>query len=199
MSVPAFNTYDIPEEAHEVAGGTLNERQIETMCAIQDWPTEKGGLGGWRHFRNACKQWWGNAEDNPVIWKAGGNTNYWLEDQVRSLVSREYETKVGNTRVRFISWTGCGAAGKTFASGLFGTLFWLYRPQETCVILTSTSKAAIRRRVWPVIQRLHDSMWLGDTGRAYRFGNLVESKTMWQWRRGDDKRGILAVAVERGE
>lgn len=178
--------------------GHMSQRQIETACWWYDRPLGEGGRGGLNHFKRAYKHYWSNPEDQPIVWNYNTIRNDWLETQIESLVSRQYEIRDGNTRSRFISWTGCGTSNKTTTSALFGTMFWLAKPSETTVILTSTSKSSIRRRVWPVIQRLYDSMCLSDIQRKDR-GNLVDSKTMWQLKKGDDKHGIFAVAVEQGE
>lgn len=174
------------------------QRKIENYCWFYDRPLGLGGKGGLNHFKRACKHYWSNPEEFPIVWNHGVIRNDWLETAIESLVCRQYEQRDGKIRSRFITWTGCGTSGKTFASGLFATMFWLAAPADTSVVLTSTSKAAIRRRVWPVIQKLYDSLCLSDIKRRER-GNLVDSKTMWQVRKGDDKHGIFAVAVEQGE
>ncbi len=49
----------------------------------------------------------------------------------------------------------------------------------------------VRRRIWPVIQELYNSA-------AEQVGNLVDSKTTLQARKGDDKHGIFAIAIKDG-
>jgi hypothetical protein len=93
---------------------------------------------------------------------------------------------------QWVSWTGCAASGKTFASALYSLVWWLADPLHSSVILTSTTAKMIRKRAWANIQTL----WRTSNGQFP--GNMVDSKTTLQSVKGDDKAAIFAVAVLDG-
>lgn len=142
----------------------INDLEIELFCFA------KGvGLTRFEHCRNIIAVLWPKTE-----W------NDWLEDQVRSLCEHQN-----------VSWIGCATSGKTYAFGLYAMVWWLADPLSSTVILTSTTGKMIRRRIWPVIQKLYRS------APGYP-GNMVDSRTMLQCRKGDDKSAIFAIAVAEG-
>ena len=152
------------------------------------------GLGKYEHLKRALYY------RHPWIFEKTdqcpeSSWNPWLAMQLKSLCDPRWDVKVGDTSVRFVSWTGCGAAGKTFASGLFAHMWWRAAPMKSSVTLTSTSKQAIGQRVWPVIQRMHRESLSIKTGKPENFGNLVDSMKKLQAERGDDKHAIHALAV----
>jgi hypothetical protein len=147
----------------------LSQLEIELYCFKTNWPSEKGGLGAYRHYRNALKMIWPNIESHE--WMSWGHQSL-CEHTVNA-------------------WIGCAAAGKTFSAGVFAMMFWACDPLETAVILTSTTGKMVRKRIWPVIQELFH----GVKGFP---GNLVDSKTTLQAQKGDDKHGIFALAVREG-
>lgn len=147
-----------------------------------------GGLTRAEHFIAFCKINWPGIDSNP-----------WLERQMKSL----WREDVGNPRLgrvrRFESWVGCGSAGKTFGAGLAACGWWSADPYHSIVVLTSTTKEQIRRRVWPVIQNLQHEYGDAIAGRRIDFGYMQESRTMVQVEKGDDKHAIYAMAVAHGE
>jgi len=142
---------------------------IELSCFRRSWPKEKGGLGQYGHLCNAIKIIWPG-----LIW------HDWLHRTLLSLCT--YKTN---------AFTGCGSASKTFNAGLFGLVFWLADPGNTTVIFTSTTGKMVRKRIWPVIQKLYANY--PDCP-----GNMIDSKTALQASKGDDKHGIFALAVREG-
>lgn len=144
--------------------------EVELLCFKNNHRRERGGLGPYMHFKNACN----------IIWK-DLKWNDWMSWGLKNLC--EHSTN---------AWTGCGAAGKTYLVGLYGFIFWLADPTRTSVILVSTTGKMVRRRIWPVIQELYNSA--ANLG----IGNLVDSKTTLQASKGDDKHGIFAIAVKEG-
>jgi hypothetical protein len=80
-------------------------------------------------------------------------------------------------------------------------LWWLSAPKQSSVILTSTTGKSIRRRIWPVIQQLYQTAEVNKKTIALQTGfpgNMVDSKTMLQAEKGDDKHGLFAIAVREG-
>ena len=105
----------------------------------------------------------------------------WLERQIESLCDHSW-----------ISWTGCAASGKTYASSLYALVWWLADPSHSSVILSSTTAKMIRKRSWSNIQQL----W--RTSSSKFVGNMVDSKTTLQSVKGDDKNAIFGIAVLDG-
>lgn len=144
---------------------------IELHCFRIGRSVEKGGLGPFGHFRNVVRMLWPKLQ-----W------HEWLTDRARGLC--DYPSS---------AWVGCAAAGKTFDAALFGLVFWLADPERTSVILTSTTGKMVRKRIWPIIRELYERESKGGLP-----GNMVDSKTTLQAKKGDDKHGVFAIAVREG-
>lgn len=148
-----------------VSSNKLNDLEVELAC----W--NKGiGKGPYFHFRNAAKMLYPKR-----IWHS------WSEWRLPYLASRSYN-----------SWTGCASCGKTDDALFFAFLWWLKMPCDSAVILTSTTGKMIRKRGWPVIQKMVED-WPGP----FPF-NMVDSKMTLQFKKGDDKHSISAIAVAEG-
>lgn len=129
--------------------------------------------------------------------------NEWLDREIDSLCNEEGLHATSRSSKKFVSWTGCGAGGKTFAAGLWATTWWMASPHNSTAILVSTTKDMIRRRVWPVVQRLYHEAH-DPKGNHIEIGHLIDSQTRLQYmqpgrKRGDDKNSIFALAVKSGE
>jgi hypothetical protein len=146
-----------------------NPLTIELYAFAQRRSVEKGGLGTYKHFKNISSVFWPK-----MIW------HDWKRDRIETFCNNHFN-----------HWTGSAASGKTFDAGHLAMTFWAADPSNTAVILTSTSAKMVRKRIWPVIQELYQSC----PGFP---GNMVDSKTMLQSRKGDDKHGIFALAVGEG-
>ena len=148
----------------------VSELEVELYAFREGISLDEGGLGRYQHFKNATNLIWPD-----MIW------NPWLERQIESLCENDW-----------VSWTGCAASGKTYASSLYALVWWLADPQHSSVILTSTTAKMIRKRAWANIQQL----WRSSTAKFP--GNMVDSKTTLQATKGDDKSAIFAIAVLDG-
>lgn len=166
----------------------LQDWEIELACFRDGRSKERGGLGRLGHLKKVARAYFPTIEWNP-----------WLEDQLESLCNDSYAHRHGNSTVRCINWTGCGAAGKTHSAGFFAVLWWLASPQNSSVTLTSTSKTAIGQRVWPVVQKLVAEAVDPATDGPFSIGHLVDSMKVLQAKKGDAKHAIHALAVEKGE
>jgi len=107
--------------------------------------------------------------------------NTWLERQARSMCDNQ-----------FVSWTGCAASGKTFCGALYAVVWWICQYDVSAVVLTSTTKGMLRKRMWSEVQKLFTTMEKNPPG------NMVDSKTVWQSVKGDEKNAIFGLAVKDG-
>lgn len=174
-------------------------RDIEMQAFAQYDLTSKTKPREW-HFWQYVKRVWPNISINP-----------WLERGVEALCSDKYAYRVGDTVVRAVSFAGCAASGKTFLSGFYGVAWWLPVQDQSILILTSTTRQSLRRRVWPIVQQMReDARHLpydeisecaknASTATKLIIGHMIESKTMVQATKGDDKHAIFAMPVAKGE
>jgi hypothetical protein len=112
-----------------------------------------------------------------VVW------NSWLDRMLKSWC--EYN---------WITWTGPAASGKSLAASVFGLEYWMEDPTGTSVILASTTKGALARRLWYYVQDLHSKI----PAEAGSKGDPIYSEYLVRWRVGDKKNGLFGVAVEDG-
>lgn len=87
---------------------------------------------------------------------------------------------------------GAANSAKTFNVASFAVVWWLAYPDISSVTFVSTSIAALRKRGWAEIQKCRTQIQ-GPT-----VGNFVDSKMLWQIKKGDDKHSIMGRAVEQG-
>lgn len=151
-------------------GHPVSSLEVELYAFRLGLGPDEGGLGRYEHFKNAANLIWPE-----IIW------NPWLERQLESLCENDW-----------VSWTGCAASGKTYASSIYALIWWLSDPTHSSVILSSTTAKMIRKRAWANIQQL----WRTSNGQFP--GNMVDSKTTLQATKGDDKNAIFAIAVLDG-
>lgn len=165
----------------------LDDLTLELLAMQLGHRPEDGGLGRYGHFRVVCQMLFPWLEWNP-----------WLEWECQRLL--EFPG-AGQARVRrhAVALTGCGAAGKTFGVTLVAVVWWLCDPANSSVVLTSTEKSVIRRRMWPVVDKLYKGMVQPGTTKPMMFGHFVDSMTKWNATKGDDLHGVTAVAVAKGD
>ena len=148
----------------------LKDIELELYAFRINHRIENGGLGAFKHFKNAANLLWPS-----LIW------NPWLDKQIESLCENQW-----------VCWAGCGASGKTYSASLYSMVYFLADPAQTSVILTSTTAKMIRKRGWPVIQELY------RTCKGGYPAHMVDSKTTLQAVRGDDKHAIFSIPVLDG-
>jgi hypothetical protein len=172
----------------------LNDLELEYWCFKRSHPTDKGGLGKYRHFLNISRM---------VLPET--KFHDWSRIQIQSLCSTEYAVQIGSVIHRYVYWPGCAAAAKTFSSAHYAFLWWLASPMTSTVILTSTSGKMVKTRIWPKIQdffyqarkTLSDKFKVDES--LIKTGNLLDSQTILQREKGDSLRAIMALSVEPGE
>jgi hypothetical protein len=126
-------------------------------------------------YRKRAIQMLWKGED--VVWCS------WIERMLRSWC-----------QYNWITWTGPAASGKSMAASIFALEYWMEDPSATSVILASTTKGALARRLWYYVQDLHAKI----PTEAGSKGDPVYSEYLIRWRQGDKKNGIFGIAVEDG-
>ncbi len=95
------------------------------------------------------------------------------------------------------TWTGlsgCGSSAKTFNVVSFACLWWQMDPENSSVILCSTTTKALKKRGWREVQRFFSEI----CSREGMVGNFVDSQMVWQSSKGDNRNAITGIAVEEG-
>lgn len=165
--------------------------ELEQWCFLNRWPTEHGGLGRFRHFKNMAKMVWPEVSWNP-----------WLSDQIRELCNDETAVISGDVYIKTVAMTGAAAAGKSFSAGFFAMAWWRCLPMESCVVVCSTQKDMLKKRVWDPISNFHVTAIDPRSKKLHQMGRLIDSRTKIVWEdalRSDEKHGIFGLAVAGGE
>ena len=148
----------------------FTQLQYDMLSFVHYQGLQKARCTRYDNFRNIVAILWPT-----IAW------NIWRERQIKSLCDNE-----------FVSWTGCAASGKTFAGALYSTVWWICQPDVSAVVLTSTTKGMLRKRMWSEVQKLYSNMEWNPPG------NMVDSKTVWQAVKGDEKNAVFGLAVKDG-
>lgn len=157
----------------------------ELLAFQHNQTPEKGGLGRYWHLRNAIdllhneplRQWalehkrpYDVRKDDAFIW------NDWSELMMQTFCEWQW-----------VSVTGPNGSYKSGCGAMYALMAWLASPDNTIVILTSTSVPGLKKRIWKDIVRYHRA--LGSVG------NIVQSETKIQFTKGSDESGIFGVAT----
>tara|TARA_R110000868_G_scaffold64854_5_gene194631 strand:- start:7248 stop:9005 length:1758 start_codon:yes stop_codon:yes gene_type:complete len=90
--------------------------------------------------------------------------------------------------------TGPGSAGKTMGAAIYALLFFMCDPENSGVLISSTTMRGLRQRIWSDIKRFYNLL-----PKQLKAWNLVDQPfPALQPCRGDLKHGIIGVAVEQG-
>lgn len=100
----------------------------------------------------------------------------------------------------FTSWIGCAASGKTNDAAVAALEYWLEAPHETRITVCSTTKDALRERIWGSIVQ-----WFGQLNPEVHqyifpqgYGELLDASCFIRWTDGDWKNGIKGIAIQDG-
>lgn len=139
--------------------------------------TPYDGEGRFEHFKNLAQMWFPKSFE----W------HDWSEKAARAFCEQKH-----------IAITGCGGSGKSTTAALYAIFFLLAAPNDSAVLIASTSIDAAKKRIWKNVRQYYSEMIrkcrrLGDT---CLIGNprpcIRSSKT-------DTAHGIYVVAVAKGE
>lgn len=160
----------------------INRRQ---WCARHN----RGNVPRWEQRKEIIKALWHCSEpgDPPG---ADYAWHRWNEKRLKGTCSHNWNT-----------WAGPGGSGKTSDAAELALEWWLEAPHESAVIVCSTTKEMLRKRVWAQIAHFHNRLYERFGPKAKKenqFGELIDSETKIRWRSGDDKNCIFGMAVDDG-
>lgn len=147
---------------------------VEKLAFALRHPVEKGGLPRIQHYHNLLRLLF------PTY--VPDRDDHWGMSQDESLCEKKW-----------IAWPGCAGSAKTCRASLFAVVWWLCAPSKSSVILTTTTKKALRQRSWAEVLKFHSML-----PKGLAIGNMIQSQTIWQSKAGDDKHAIIGIAVEGG-
>jgi hypothetical protein len=158
------------------AFGELPTIQKLLYCARHEPDPELADfyLGRYEYRKRAIQTIW---KEEDVLW------HDWIDRALRSFCDYNW-----------ITWTGPAGSGKSFEASLFALEYWMEEPDRTSVIMASTTKGALARRLWYYVQDLHAKI----PAEAGPKGEPVYSEYLIRWKMGDKKNGIFGLAVEDG-
>lgn len=114
--------------------------------------------------------------------KRGYIWNKWMDRRCKSWTNNDYQT-----------WWGASATGKSTDAAILALCTWLSSPENTTIIVCSTTKSMLEKRIWREIVKFYKM-------RENEFpGKLVPSDMAIYFDKAKDPlSGIHGVAVKRG-
>jgi hypothetical protein len=155
-----------------------SELELELFLFRIRWPIENGGLGPMGHFKNITRLLWPEKSPAHFFWHP------WAEKMISEACSRKY-----------LGVIGCASSGKSDAFAVWAVVNWLCAPQETMVLVTSTSLKDSRKRIWGAITHYFIKSVIPLPGK------LVDSIGIIRTDDGtghfNDRQGIALIAGEK--
>jgi hypothetical protein len=163
-----LQTYGLDFSKHP----SITQLEIELLMAKEPDPSVYSGYGRDRHIKHVIQMLW------PWAYKGW---NDWSELCLWAWCNYDE-----------IGTTGCAAAGKTFTFTMLSLVEYLSQPHASRLALTSTTVPSLRGRIWAEVTNFM-------TPVVPLFGlNVVDSQTKIQFKKGDDRNAIIALAVDSG-
>lgn len=97
-------------------------------------------------------------------------------------------------------WLGPASTGKTRDAAAIALEYWLEDPANTCVIVCSTTKDMLRKRIWNDICTLWNALpdCILDPKVPTFKGVLTDTNCLIRFNENDKKNGIFGIAVAEG-
>ena len=77
------------------------------------------------------------------------------------------------------------SSGKSCDAAVFALEYWMQAPEQTAVLVASTTMDMLKSRIWGNVARYHQQL-PKDCGNV---GELIDSKTRILWQHGDHIQG----------
>ncbi len=167
-------TYGWPGNILDITHGMGDKAQtfFDMWAFSHQVPIDEGGFP-------RTKLFWDIADNLLPGWF---ERNRWTDRLIDALCNEQW-----------IGIAGCASASKTFNVAGFATAWWCCDPAASSVIFCSTTSKSLRKRSWAEVAKAHTTI------PGPRVGNFVDSRMIWQARKGDDKHAIVGIAVEEGD
>lgn len=161
-----INWATMPQYASHLPNWELKRRRY---CAYFG----KGNVPIHEHRREIIRAFW-----------PGEEWHLWSERRIRSI-----------SYSNFVIWQGSAGGAKSADAAKMALEYWMEAPYETAVVVCSTTKAALRKRIWAEVVSHHKQL---DPKKYGHVGDLLDTECIVRWTPGDVKHGIFGVAVEDG-
>lgn len=154
---------------------------IELVAYRYGFTPETGGLGKAAHFKRIVQHLWGPKSRKHFVWHP------WADDM-----------NEGSCEHRYFAVSGSGSSGKTDFFAVKGIVDYACAPQNTLVLLTSTSLKEARKRIWGATL----DYWYACPGLP---GKVIDSQGLIRLQTGtgkiedkfSDRCGISLIAAEK--
>lgn len=156
----------------------ITQLEIEMRAFSRGGTEDLGGANKEHHAHQVISMGY------PWVYK---NMNEWLEMIIWAWCN--YEEVAG---------AGCMASGKSWGFSLMSWLEWSTASLLSACVLSSTTKAALKTRVWTHIRKFRDGLIVNGQ-RATFPCHIIPSQTIIQAEKGDDMHSISCVAVQGGQ
>lgn len=162
-----------------------NDVSIELICYRDNLTKRPGSLKKYQYLSNAIKLLWPAkmpSGDKGYVW------NYWTDRRVKAWCESTFRRDDEDWQ----TWWGPSSSGKSTDAGIIALTHWISAPDRTTVIVCSTTKDMLEKRIFGEIVRYH-SLYKGHLPGEY-------SKSKHSITYGDEnsKNGIFGIAIQRG-
>lgn len=179
-----------PQLVHQFGLGFVpqwTEMHRRLFCARSG----RGTVSRYEHRRWIIEHLWSN-EVYDHSWRYEDGTvgmNPWSARRLKSTCENVFNI-----------WMGPGGSAKTTDAAASALEYWLESPNETAVIVASTTKDMLRRRIWNEIARLWHALPtdMFGLGQLTPKGDMLDTQCMIRWQPNDMKNGIFGLAVADG-
>lgn len=147
-----------------------------------------GNISTYEHRKWLIENLWKHHTDSQGVNKVF-ETNEWSLRRLKSICE--------NT---FTIWFGAAGIGKTRDAAAIALEYWLEDPAHTAVIVCSTTKDMLRKRIWNDICELWNALpthILDPQVPTYK-GTLTDTNCLIRFNENDKKNGIFGIAVAEG-
>lgn len=152
----------------------MSEINLELQCFKERRSKEQGGLGAFRHFRNA----------HHMIWPQRVPTyNEWMHRRFKTFCSKKYKV---------VMQAGGAGTAKSADAAVYALEWWWTNPSERTVLICSTTLNALKKRIWSYIAEYRmmapfmPGILKGGQNPCILFNNK------------DEKHGIFSIPLARG-
>jgi len=163
----------------------VTEVDIELWCYRNNHVPKNGGLGKAEHMKRAIKLLWPERMPNG---KTGYVWSEWTDRRVEAWCNNQFHEGDSDWQ----TWWGPSSSGKSTDAGIIALVHWLSAPDETIILVCSTTTPMLEKRIWGEILRFYNMHGGALPGRYFKSKHAIVL--------GDEnaKAGIHGIAVQKG-